>query len=126
MVAHVGCSCSRFTRNDYYDIFGQVKEGFSGIGKYTPYASYPQGTNEPNIDIASDAPALQTSEEIRNRKKQPIPLPEGEHLLFGTTPFKPECCPNTYSDSTGCACMTTDQFNYLVGRGGNNSPNGDI
>jgi hypothetical protein len=38
-------------------------------------------------------------------------------LMFANTPFKPECCPNTYSTSTGCACMTRDQVNLLKNRG---------
>jgi hypothetical protein len=59
---------------------------------------------------------------IMNRPRQPIPLPEGELSLFATTPFKPECCPNTYSSSEGCACMTTEQYGYLKNRGGNNVP----
>lgn len=43
-------------------------------------------------------------------------------LLFKNTAFKPECCPNTYSNSMGCACMNTKQYNYLIHRGGNNTP----
>jgi hypothetical protein len=42
--------------------------------------------------------------------------------MFANTPFKPECCPNAYSNSSGCACMTTNQYNYLISRGGNNVP----
>jgi hypothetical protein len=38
-------------------------------------------------------------------------------LMFANTPFKPECCPNTYSTSTGCACMTGEQVNLLKSRG---------
>jgi len=38
-------------------------------------------------------------------------------LMFANTPFKPECCPNTYSSSTGCACMTREQVNLLKNRG---------
>lgn len=60
--------------------------------------------------------------EIWDRPKQPVPLPENELDMFATTGFKPECCPNAYSNSTGCACMTTDQYNYLKSRGGNNVP----
>lgn len=59
---------------------------------------------------------------IENRPQQPIPLPEGQLDIFATTPFKPECCPNTYSSSEGCACMTTEQYGYLQNRGGNNVP----
>jgi hypothetical protein len=38
-------------------------------------------------------------------------------LMFANTPFKPECCPNTYSSSTGCACMTSEQVHLLKSRG---------
>jgi hypothetical protein len=60
--------------------------------------------------------------EILDRPSQPVPLPEGQLLMFANTPFTPECCPNTYSNSMGCACMTTKQYNYLITRGGNNVP----
>ena len=59
---------------------------------------------------------------IWDRPKQPIPLPKGELDMFATTPFKPECCPNAYSTSTGCACMTVEQYNSLRQRFGNNVP----
>lgn len=46
-----------------------------------------------------------------------------QHLLmFSTIKFKPECCPNSLSTSSGCACMTGQQYNYLAARGGNNVP----
>ena len=76
-----------------------------------PTLTYSPGT-KPDIGVQS----------IWNRPKQPIPLPEGELDMFATTPFKPECCPNAYSSSTGCACMTVDQYNYLRERGSNNVP----
>jgi hypothetical protein len=56
------------------------------------------------------------------RPEQPIPLPEGEMFMFANTAFKPECCPNTYSNGSGCACMTGKQYNYLITRGSNNVP----
>jgi hypothetical protein len=42
--------------------------------------------------------------------------------FFANTQFKPECCPNTYSGSEGCACMSNSQYNTLISRGGNNVP----
>ena len=78
---------------------------------FTPNLSYTKGTS-PGAGV----------QDILNRPKQPVPLPEGEMLLLATTEFKPECCPNAYSNSTGCACMTVDQYNYLIDRGGNNVP----
>ena len=59
---------------------------------------------------------------IWDRTPQPVPPPEGQLDMLATTPFKPECCPNAYSGSTGCACMTVEQYSYLRERGGNNVP----
>ena len=51
-----------------------------------------------------------------------IPLPEGELFFFNNTKFDTECCPATYSNSQGCACLSQPQYNYLTMRGGNNTP----
>ena len=39
---------------------------------------------------------------------------------FFTSTFKPECCPNTYSTSSGCLCLDKDIYSILYSRGGNN------
>lgn len=80
----------------------------------TPTLTYSPGT-KPNASVKA----------IWNRPKQPIPLPEGQLVFWATTPFKPECCPSYLSTSTGCACMTVDQYNYLIDRGGNNVPHSE-
>ena len=59
---------------------------------------------------------------ILNRPKQQIPPPEGQLDFFAKTDFKPECCPNTYSTSTGCACMDMGSYDFLKQRGFNNVP----
>jgi hypothetical protein len=82
----------------------------------------PAAWNLPDMSVTPGQPLSQGVQDVLNRPKQPIPLPEGEMLMFSNTEFKPSCCPNTYSNSSGCACMTTDQFNHLVTRGGNNMP----
>lgn len=51
----------------------------------------------------------------------PIPLPEGEMFFFKDTKFDASCCPGTYSNSVGCACLSKKQFQYLTMRGGNNT-----
>ena len=43
-------------------------------------------------------------------------------LFFKDTKFKPQCCPSSYSNSMGCACMNQNQYQYLITRGGNNVP----
>jgi hypothetical protein len=108
------------------------KEGFVGantnygqsspfdLNSYTPINT--DSWSAPNMTVVPGKTLSPGVKQILNRQPQPIPLPEDELLLFANTPFKPECCPNTYSNSTGCACMTTGQYNYLIERGGNNVP----
>ena len=77
---------------------------------------------QPNLTIAPGKPISQGAQDIINRKGPSLPLPEGELLLFSNTEFKPECCPNSYSNGSGCACMNPSTYNYLILRGGNNIP----
>jgi hypothetical protein len=110
----------------------KTREGFAGANtNYGESSTYtlgdyaPVNTNSwsmPDLTVTSGQPLSQGVQNILNRPEQPVPLPEGEMLMFANTPFKPECCPNTYSNSTGCACMTTKQYNYLIERGSNNVP----
>jgi hypothetical protein len=39
---------------------------------------------------------------------------------------RPECCPSTFSTSTGCVCLTSKQSDWLSLRGGNNGFNSDF
>jgi hypothetical protein len=110
----------------------QAKEGFVGAntnyGQSSPYdlnSSSMINTSSwsaPNMTVVPGKPLSSGVQKFLAREPQPIPLPEGELNMFASTPFKPECCPNAYSTSTGCACMTGPQYNYLVTRGGNNVP----
>jgi len=101
------------------------KEGFYSEGDLAvSNFSYAKGSpldishwEQPNLNCNGSG-----TKALNNRKPQPIPLPKDELLMFANTPFKPECCPNTYSNSTGCACMTVPQYKYLINRGGNNIP----
>ena len=124
LVGHAVCGCCHFSHNT---------EGFTGDNtNYGESSSYslsgayaPINTNSwnlPNLTVTPGQPLSKGVKEILDRKAQPVPLPEGELYMFANTEFKPECCPNTYSTGSGCACMTTGQYNYLITRGGNNVP----
>ena len=130
MFGHLLCSCCT---TSFSSIFNRVKEGFRGNNvaygpEYAPYKlndySVPNTSHwsNPTLTFSKGKKPDQGVESIWHRKPQAIPLPEGELNMFETTPFKPECCPNTYSNSMGCACMTVPQYNYLRDRGGNNVP----
>jgi hypothetical protein len=109
-----------------------TKEGFVGANtNYGESSLYSLSNNNPintsswmapNMNVVPGQPLSAGVKAMLNRQPQPVPLPEGELLMFANTPFKPECCPNTFSNSSGCACMTTEQYNYLILRGGNNVP----
>lgn len=108
------------------------KEGFVGantnFGQSSPYELGSDSTintsswSKPNMTVVPGQPLSAGVKQFLSREPQPVPLPEGEMLMFANTPFKPECCPNTYSNGSGCACMTGGQYNYLIMRGGNNTP----
>ena len=107
------------------------KEGFTGAntnyGESSLFNIKPVNTDSwftPNLTYKAGTKGGKGVQDILNRKEQPIPLPEGEMLMFANTPFKPECCGNSgaYSNSSGCACMTVAQRKYLVERGSNNVP----
>jgi len=110
-----------------------VKEGFTGANnvafspefagaKAADYIMNPSTWGRPTLVYSPGTKPDAGVQAIWNRPKQPIPLPKGEMDFFATTPFAPECCPNAYSSSTGCACMTVDQYGYLLERSGNNVP----
>lgn len=92
-------------------------------GARTPdYIMKPSTWSQPTLTYSPGTTPDAGVKAIWDRPKQPIPLPKGELDLFATTPFKPECCPNTYSNSMGCACMDLKTYSYLIERGGNNVP----
>ena len=93
-------------------------------------ASYTEGFSSYGSDIhntagsawVTDAKAYNNSmvsSKRSNYKGTPVPLKGEEMFFFKDNQFKPECCPATYSNSTGCACTSDDQKNYLNERGGN-------
>ena len=149
LIVHTVCSCcnmpsimealSGMDSDSINESTPQVKskkstttEGFTGAntnyGLSSPYdlsSDIPLDTSnwsQPNLTVTNGEHLSKGVQSILNRPEQPIPLPEGEMLMFANTEFKPECCPSTFSTSTGCACITTGQYNYLVQRGGNNVP----
>jgi len=111
---------------------GSTIEGFVGAntnyGQSSPFdltgeshintASWSQ----PDLTVVPGQPLNPAVKQFMDREPQPVPLPKGEMFMFASTPFKPECCPNTYSTSQGCACMTGQQYNFLAQRGSNNVP----
>jgi len=138
LFGHLLCGCSKVGFMEGLSMMKEgltkkTTEGFVGAnntaygpefaGAKTPdYIMNPSKWSMPTLTYSPGTTPDAGVQAIWDRPKQPIPLPKGELDLFATTPFKPECCPNAYSNSTGCACMTMDQYQYLISRGGNNVP----
>jgi len=142
--SHSICSCTKIDITEEFDTLDRFlgnknwwkkntpMEGFVGANtnygessKFSVAGNKPVNTSSwfsPNLVVTPGQKPSAGVKAFLDRKPQPVPLPPGEMLMFSNTPFKPECCPNTYSNSTGCACMTGEQYNYLITRGSNNVP----
>ena len=111
---------------------GKVTESFVGAninyGQSSPYDLATQTVvdtsswDAPNMTVVPGKPLSDGVKKFLARKQQQLPLQEGELDFFANSEFKPECCPNAYSNSTGCWCGTSEDYNYLITRGGNNVP----
>jgi hypothetical protein len=99
--------------------FAENQKLMEGFG--APYTIGGSSSIDTSTWVSPDLSNVESpaSQDILNRPEQPVPLPEGRMSFFGSTKFSPECCPNAYSTSSGCACMTMNQYNSLRNRGGN-------
>ena len=100
-----------------------AKEGMQILGANVDYV---MGKGVPGNQWTKNHPAMQSSYET-NQGPQ-VPLAEGQLFFLANNAFKPECCspasPLAYSSSTGCACVTKEQIDYINKRGGNRNPCG--
>ena len=103
-----------------------IQEGFTKLADITKSATvdYQMGNDSKGswtqkaLGYASDMGYDTVLSNHANYKGTPVPLDETMHF-FKDNAFKPECCPSSYSSSTGCACTSVAQLNYLNQRGGN-------
>ena len=116
--ATILCSCAKI---DNIKIgLAPVKESFENMGAPVGYKmgkgvigsweTRPQATG-PDVPYRA--------QQHDTYKGTPVPLPEGQLFLFADNQFKPECCGSSVSSSTGCACITKAQMDYVNQRGGN-------
>tara|TARA_B100000927_G_C16463764_1_gene468903 strand:- start:241 stop:642 length:402 start_codon:yes stop_codon:yes gene_type:complete len=101
LACHTLFSCSDFSRA-VLDSLKSNKEGFTvevgnGVRPENSFVDY------------SKKPVANTN----------VQVPPEELHFFANNEFNPDCCPSSYTSSTGCACMTPEQLNYLNNRGGN-------
>ena len=105
-----------------YTTLGSKKESFSNLGASVDYRMGDGVPGDkwtvPGYDSTTTADMFKL---LDGNKGGPVPLPEGELFMFYANKFSPECCslPQQYSGSTGCACISRPQMQYLNERGGN-------
>jgi hypothetical protein len=95
-----------------------AREGMQILGSNVDYV---MGKGVPGNQWTKNPPAMQAKYETNQGPE--VPLPEGQMFFLANNAFKPECCspasPLAYSSSTGCACVTKEQIDYINKRGGN-------
>ena len=115
------CSCSKVS---------SVKEGFQALGAEIGWRT---GKGVPGDTW--DTPASKDNTTYKSwfgkldgNVGGEVPLPEGEMSMFYANKFDPKCCyePQQYSNSTGCACISNKQMQYLNQRGGNRTHPSDF
>lgn len=108
IAVNVFCSCA-----------GGVKEGFELVGAALNYsiADGVKGSWE------SKQPSKGYYDHLESNTGGPVPLPEGQLYMFDQNVSSADCCPATYSTSTGCICASPEQMKYLNQRGGNRTLN---
>ena len=110
--AHLFCSCSRIGAQEGMAVMGAALDWTMGQDVATSWTTKAKS-------YANEMGYSATQSKWSQYKGTPVPLPEGEMFMFANNEFKPECCPSTYTSSTGCACITQEQVNYINQRGGN-------
>ena len=109
---HLLCSCSKISMLEGMEVMGSAVNKVAGDDVYNSWVNKAD-------KYASKMGYTTADSRYEMYKGTPVPLPEGEMNMFADNEFKPECCPSTYSSSSGCACITQEQVDYLNERGGN-------
>lgn len=91
-----------------------------GSSKAPGYIMRPDTWAMPTLSYSKGTTPSAGAQAILDRNNPP--LAEDQLDFFANTPFKPECCPNAYSSSMGCACMDMKQYSTLIHRASNNVP----
>lgn len=127
-----GMSIPKNAKSSGSKMNGKVTESFVGAntnyGQSSPYDLATQTVvdtaswNQSDMTVVPGKPLSDGVKKFLARKQQQLPLKDGEMDFFANSEFKPECCPNTYSNSMGCWCGTSQDYNFLVTRAGNNVP----
>lgn len=126
---HLLCSCCKFSLKKGLDILNarSIKEGLTLLeGTDIDYkmGSDMQNswTNQNNMkydyndwykSLENNTSSIDINKDIEN----------GNMHFFAYNKFDSKCCPSSYTNDLGCACITPEQIKYLNTRGGNRTYN---
>ena len=66
------------------------------------------------------AEEMKYQDNLNKSSQQTLKSDKKSGFMLSENDFKPECCPANYTSSKGCACITFEQEQELMKRGGNN------
>lgn len=108
ITTNVWCSCA-----------GGIREGFnSGADIAGSVLDYSMGKGVP-VSWENTQTKPDWYGHLETNVAGKVPLPENKMFMFYDNKFDPSCCPSTYTNSSGCACLSSEQAKYLNTRGGN-------
>jgi len=113
---NVLCSCAKIN----------VKEGMQMLGSAIDYKMGAGVKNSWDTRPTQQGPSVAHRAQNHDSYSSSMVSPDKALDFFADTEFKQECCGSTYSSSTGCACMSTQQVNYLNTRGGNRTHSSEM
>lgn len=87
-----------------YNIGDGVPGSISNVSPPKSYDSYFEKLND-------QTPELQETGDVN------------EMNIFADNKASPDCCPSTYSTSSGCLCVSSNQMKFIDQRGGNRTEN---
>ncbi len=132
--AHLFCSCLTVDPQEGFQLLTDIKDmvmnrltgksvSGSGSGSGTTESFVTSQFAEVNSGVDNGVPNSNgvAAHLANDHTSTSMPLEEGKMDFFEKTQFKADCCPSTYSNGDGCACLSFDQLNHVRSRGGNST-----
>ena len=130
--AHVFCSCLTVDPQEGFQLLFDIKDVImkrltgktvgsgTGSGVETFVTSQFAEVNS-GVDSGVPNPEGVAAHLKSDHTSTSMPLDDGKKDFFEKTQFKADCCPSTFSNGDGCACLSFDQLNHIRSRGGNST-----
>ena len=131
--AHVFCSCLTVDPQEGFALLtdmknlimnrltGKTSGSGSGSGSRESFVTSQFAEVDSGIDSGVPNPEGVAAHLKNDHTSTSMPLDNDKKDFFEKTEFKADCCPSTFSNGDGCACLSFDQLNHIRSRGGNST-----